>query len=134
MSRSVISMANTSSQNVADGGTLALGNVTRRYGCNCQQNGNSITLNGTGYYDISINVTAVPSAAGTLTLTVYQDSTPLPGAVTSVTVAGTDTTVALSLSDIIARNNCCQTLSNISYTLSGVASEVTNLVTTIQKT
>lgn len=134
MSRSVICVANTSSQEVSDGGTLALGNATRRYGCNCQNNGNSITLNGTGYYDISVTVVAVPSAAGTLTLTVYQDDKPLPAATASETVSATDTTVTLTIADVIARNVCCQQVSNISFTLSGVASTVNSMLTTVQKT
>ena len=53
--KSAIFTANTNAQTVAVGGMLALGSTIRRYGCNLNQNGNSITINGcddAGYYDV----------------------------------------------------------------------------------
>ena len=44
--KSAIFTANTNAQTVAVGGMLALGSTIRRYGCNLNQNGNSITING----------------------------------------------------------------------------------------
>ena len=44
--KSAIFTANTNAQSVAVGGTLALGSTIRRFGCNLNQNGNSITING----------------------------------------------------------------------------------------
>ena len=52
--KSAIFTANTTAQTVAVGGTLSLGSIIRRYGCDLNLNGNSITVNGcndAGYYD-----------------------------------------------------------------------------------
>ena len=133
MSRSVLYFDNNTSQDVVDGGTIALGNTIRRYGCNCQLDGNLVTLNGTGYYDISATVTLTPTAAGTVTVTAYQDSDVIPGVTASATVADTDTTVTLPLIGI-ARNTCVSPLTNIKFVLSGVAATITNINGKILKT
>ena len=75
--KSAIFTANTNAQTVAVGGTLALGSTIRRYGCNLNQNGNSITINGcddAGYYDVKVSVTAAPTAAGTVTVALFRNN------------------------------------------------------------
>lgn len=133
MSRSVIYTNNGTSQNVSDGGAISLGNIIRRYGCNCQLLNNAINLDGTGYYDISGTVTLVPSAAGTVTVTGYQDGNIIPGVVSSGTVAAEDTTITLPIVGMI-RNVCCQTVSNLTFVLSGGEAEITNVSMKVTKT
>lgn len=133
MSRSVLYFNNDTSQTVPEGGTIALGNTIRRYGCNCTLNNSLITLNGTGYYDISATVTLTPSEVGTVVITAYQDSNPVPGMTTSATVAATDTTVTVPIIGVV-RNTCCQEMSNIKFVLTGGAASVTNISGKVLKT
>ena len=61
MSKSLIQVANPSSQDVAENGIINLGSVQRRYGCNLRLSGNAIEVNGDGYYTITGSVTVVPT-------------------------------------------------------------------------
>ena len=49
---------------VANGGTLPLGNIIRRYGQNITLGGNGLSLTGGGYYDVDATVTVTATAAG----------------------------------------------------------------------
>lgn len=133
MSRAVIYVSNSNNQTVSENGIISLGGVVRRYGCNCQLNGNAITLTGTGYYDISASITLVPSAAGTVTVTAYQDGVPLQGATASATVAGASTSVNLSVIGI-ARLICPNAGSNLALVLTGVESDISNVALKVIKT
>lgn len=136
MSRSVIYTSNTSEQTVSDGGVISPGTIIRRYGCNCQLNGNAFLLNGTGYYTISANVTFSPTETGTYSLKVQQDGKDISGAVTSTTIvtAETGSSVSLNLSDIVARVFCCMdSTSNITIVLSGGAATIINFSASIHK-
>lgn len=129
MSKSAIYMANTNSQTVSAGGTVNFGNIIRRFGCNCQSNGSTPTVNGTGYYDIDTNIT-LTGTAGTVTLTLYQDGTPITGATQSATIVA-DTTYAFSLPAIVRQKCCCDSI--ITLVISGVATTVTNAAVEVEK-
>lgn len=133
MSRSVINTANANNQTVGIGGIISPGGVVRRYGCNCQLSGNAITITGTGYYDISASITLTPSAAGTVTVTAYQDGVPLQGATASETVAAVDSTVNLTVIGM-ARLINPNAGSNITLVLTGVESDIVNVAEKVIKT
>lgn len=143
MSAGYLYSANTTAQTVAIGGTINVGAPIRRFGCvkgtstpYATANGTNTILSSSGkcptYFDIETAMTIIPTAAGTVVITAYQDGTAIPGAITSATVAGTDATVTLPLSFGV-RLNCGITTSTISYVLTGVASSVTNVAQTITK-
>lgn len=90
---------------VLAGGTVPLGAAVRRYGCGVDLNGNALQLIAPGYYDIKVNVTAQPEAAGPITATVYVDGVPYPGAVGTVTAAAAGDDVQIVIPAIV-RNNC----------------------------
>lgn len=84
--KSALYAINNSVVSLPDGGTYAPATVVRRYGQNYQLQGNGITLTGPGYYDIAAGATLSGSAAGTITLTAYQDGVAIPGMTASQTV------------------------------------------------
>jgi len=133
MSRAVLYTANSNNQTVGINGIISPGGVVRRYGCNIQLSGNAVTLTGTGYYDISASITLVPSAAGTVTVTAYQDGIPIQGATASATVAAVDTSVALPVIGM-ARLVNPNAGSNITFVLTGVESDISNFALKIIKT
>lgn len=131
----LIYTANSTAQTVAVGGTVNLGSITRRTGgcCAPTMSGNTITLHKSGYYDVSIGITATPTATGTVTATLYQDGVAYPGATVSQTVAATDTTVALPIPAVAVRlcGECCT--SNLTIVMSGVATTVNNVAVKVIK-
>lgn len=121
---SLIFTANTTAQAVSVGGTINLGSVVRRRGCKLTAAGNTIVANGGDYYDADFTVTAVPTAAGTVTVTAFQDGAAIPGATGSATVAAAATSVDISFPAIFrTRGNA----SAITLVLTGAASSVTNV-------
>lgn len=134
--------ANTTAQTLAIGGTLNMGNAIRRFGCVRGTSTPLATVNGTNtilsscgrcpkYFKIDTAITAIPTAAGTVTITAFQDGVAIPGATASATVSAAATTVMLPLT-FGARLNTGTTSSNITYVLTGAASSVTNVAQTVE--
>lgn len=110
--KSALYAINNSVVSLPDGGTYAPATIVRRYGQNYQLQGNGITLTGPGYYDIAAGATLSGSAAGTITLTAYQDGVAIPGMTASQTVKAAGDIVTLGVSGIIRNyctyaNHCC---------------------------
>lgn len=138
MSKAAIYTANTIDQLVAINGVLSLGSVIRRFGCNsCGKPiidlaGNAITLDGSGYYDVDVSAVITPTAAGTVTLTLYQDGTPVPGATASATVAAAATTVTLPIDALVRVFNNVG-FSSLTLVLTGAASTVDSVAVEVNK-
>lgn len=134
---------NNTTQAVAVGGTINMGSAVRRFGCvkgtatpYANVNNSNTILSSCGkcptYYDIETSIVLTPTAAGTVTITAFQDGIAIPGAVATVTVAAAATTETLPLSFGV-RLNAGVTSSNITYVLTGAASSVTNVAQTVTK-
>lgn len=143
MSAGYLYSANTTAQTLAIGGTINMGSPIRRYGCvkgtatpYANVNGTTTTLSSCGkcptYFDIDATFIAIPTAAGTVTITAFQDGVAIPGATASATVAAAATSVTLPISFGV-RLNTGVTSSNITYVLTGAASSVTNAAQTVSK-
>lgn len=132
MSRSAIYTANTGAQAVAVGGTINLGGIVRRFGCAVDLNGGTINLSEPGYYDSDISITAEPTAAGTITATLYNGGVAVPGATASATAAAAGDPVSLSI-DALVRVACCGNSGALSVILSGAAASVTNIAVVVEK-
>lgn len=87
----------TGTTEVGAGETLPITNTIRQYG-NCIRLRNNAVVIGVpccpcvsepacGYYTVHVNTTLVASAAGTVTVSLYQDGQLVPGAVQSATAA-----------------------------------------------
>lgn len=135
MSKAGIYTVNSGAQAVAVGGVINLGAINRRFGRECCQdilelNGSSITINEPGYYDVDVAVTALPTAAGPVTIAVFQDGVAVPGSTnTSQGTAGNPVNV-VSLPLVRVR---CGAASNLSVVLVNGAGTVANISVKVLK-
>lgn len=119
---------------MAVGGIIPLGSINRRFGCKCNNaldlNGNGITINEAGYYDIDISVTATATAAGNVTVTLFNGNVAVPGATATATAAANGT-VALPILPLFRQ--MCGSGSNLTLVLTGTAATVNNVSVKIIK-
>ena len=132
MSRSLIQVANQSSQTVAVNSIITLGSVQRRFGCNCRLSGNGIELVGSGYYTVSATVSIAPTAEGNVTVSLYDNGSQVTGAVAYATVAGAGDFVTLPIEATI-RQMCCDSASNLTLVLTEGTGTVTNVSMRVEK-
>lgn len=134
MSRSAIYTTNQSVQAVALNGVINPGTVIRRFGCNLQLSGNAIREEGEGYYEYNVSITAAPTAIGTVTVTAYKDGVAIPGAIASEAVSTANNPANLALDFILKEPcACCDGGSNITFVLTGTASNVNNIAIVAEK-
>ena len=132
MSRSLIQVSNPSSQTVSVGSIINLGSVLRRYGCNCRLNGNTIEVEGAGYYTITGTFTAAPTAAGDVTVAILENGVQVAGATATVT-AGAGDTVTIPIVTTIRQGCCCDGASSLTCVLTAGAGDVTNVSLRVEK-
>lgn len=130
--KSLIYTAMQTPASVAVNGTIPLGTIIRRYGCNCDLNGNGIAVNGQGYYDVNVSITAAPTAAGTVTATLLKDGVAVPGATASATVAAAADAATLAFPATV-RLGCCSVGSVLTLVLAGSAATVNNVAVRVEK-
>ena len=127
MGRSLIQVANQSTQTVAVNSIIALGSTQRRFGCNCRLSGNGIEVSGEGYYTIDASVSVAPTATGDVTVALYNNGVQVSGAVAygSVSTAGNPTT--LSINTTVRQGCCCDSADNLTLVLLAGAGDVQNV-------
>lgn len=127
MSKSLIQVANTSIQAVTPTANapaiVSLGNTVRRYGCNLKLNGNSIEETGQGYYELEGTITVAPTAAGIVTVALFENGEIMPGSLVSGSVSTATNPVTLPLL-ATSRIACCCNSSSITV---GVVEGVGNV-------
>lgn len=131
MSRSLIQTANQSAQAAAAGGIIGLGSTQRRFGCNLRLSGNGIEAVGEGYYTIDANVSVTPTAAGAVTIAVFQDGVQIPGAIAFTT--GTAAAPEAVVIPTTIRLGCCDSSSTITVVLVAGAGTVNNIAVRVIK-
>lgn len=82
---------------ISANGVYAPTQIVRRYGPSCQLVGNGIQLANAGYYSIDAAVTCNVATAGTVNVMLYQDGTPIPGAISTVETTAANQTVTVPL-------------------------------------
>ena len=127
MSRSLIQVANQSTQTVAANSIISLGSTQRRFGCNLRLSGNGIEVNGEGYYTVDADVSVAPTATGAVTVALYNNGVQVPGAIAydSVSTAGNPTT--LSINTTVRQGCCCNSADNLTLVLLEGAGNVQNV-------
>ena len=133
MSRSLIQTANQSAQTVAVNSTIALGSTLRRFGCNCRLNGNSIEVDGAGYYTVSGTITLAPTAAGNASVGVFVNGVPITGATVTGSVTTAGNTITLPIETTIRQGCNCDGASQIQIVLTAGASTVTGVSMRVEK-
>ena len=124
--KSNIYTVNSTSTAVVEGGTIPLGTATRRYGQCINLNGNSITLNGNGYYDVDVTATFT-GAVGNATITLFKDGVAVPGATATTNIATANTQVASVSFPAIIKVRCCEQPANLTLVLTGVGVTFSNV-------
>lgn len=127
MSKSLIQVANQSSQAVALNSIISLGSTQRRFGCNCRLSGNGIELDGTGYYTIDANVTVAPTALGTVTVALYNNGAQIPGAISSASTGTAGNPVNVNINSTVRQGCCCDSADNLTLVLLAGPGNVTNV-------
>lgn len=131
MSKSAIYTAVTTSVPVSDGGVLPVGNIIRRFGCNLNADTNTIETCGLGYYKLDAVATLAAASAAPITITLLQDGVPVPGAKSTITVAGTSDQTVLPVTAIV--RNKCDCGSALSFVISGADVTLDNFAVTVEK-
>lgn len=132
MSRSLIQTVNQSEQAAAENGILALGTVQRRYGRDLRLSGNGIEATGTGYFSIEASVSVAPTAAGPVTVALYDNGVQVPGAIAYGSAAAAGDPVNLAIVSTIRRGCCCAGADSLTLVLvegTGAAQNVSMRVT-----
>ena len=132
MSRSLIQVANPSTQAVLENSIIPLGSVQRRFGCNCRLSGNGIEVSGEGYYTIDGSVTVAPTAAGMVAVALYVNGVQLPGAIAADSVAAGGVTT-LPITATIRQGCCCDSADNLTLVLLSGAGDVQNVSLRVEK-
>ena len=143
MGKGYLYAANTTAQAVSIGSNINMGSPIRRFGCvsgtstpYAAVNGVSTILSSCGkcpsYFDIDATIVAVPTAAGTIAVTAFQDGVAIPGATASATVAAAATSVTLPISFGVRLNSGVSS-STITYVVTGSAGSITSAAETVEK-
>lgn len=130
--KSAIYTVNTSVGTIPINGVIPVGGVIRRFGRNLDVSGNGITACGEGYYNVGVNVSLAPSVVGGVSVTLYKDGVPVPGATAIATNTAVGNTVNLNIRALI-RNKCCDSNSEVTVVLGGAASAITNIGVVVEK-
>ena len=133
MSSSLIQTVNTSNQSVDVNGIINLGSVVRRFGQNCNLVGNSLVLDGCGYYGILATITVEPTAIGNVTVVMNENGNQIAGGIASGYASVAETPVTLPIIGTIRKGCQCTGLSNITFVLTEGAGNVTNIITKAYK-
>ena len=127
MSKSLIQVANQSTQAVALNSIISLGSTQRRFGCNCRLSGNGIEVDGAGYYTIDASITAAPTAAGTVTVSLYNNGVQVPGATASASTGTAGNPVSVAINTTVRQGCCCDSADNLTLVLLSGPGNVTNV-------
>ena len=133
MGKSLIQVANQSTQPVADESIINLGSVQRRYGCNLRLSGNAIEADGDGYYKVVATVTVEPTAAGIVTVALIDNGVQVPGAISRGAVATAGDPITLPIVATIRQYCCCAGADNLTLELVEGAGNVTNVSMRVEK-
>ena len=133
MGRSLIQTANPSTQTIAVNSIIPLGSVQRRFGCNLRMSGNAIEVSGEGYYTVDADVSVAPTAAGPVTVALYNNGVQIPGAIAYGSVTTADNPTTLCINCTIRQGCCCDSADNLTCVLVAGAGTVNNISVRVVK-
>ena len=143
----LIGTQNTGSQTVLTNGTINIGEVYRKY-CRKTQAGlpnftntsNGITLNGQGIYKVTATFVGSGTAAGALTVQMFENGTAVTGGVSTETITTANTEQRTFVVDrfVLVDSACLLGVNStvaktISFKNTGVGATFSNVVVNIEK-
>lgn len=142
----LIGTKNTTTQNLLTNSLVDIGSVYRRFSkknCNTRTfdtTSNSITLNSSGIYHVTITAIVSAPAAGDVTLSLFENGTVIPGAIATETITTATTEFHTATIDyyILVDSACVlgnRAVNSKTLTLvnTGVGSTITNIVFNVEK-
>lgn len=134
MSKAYSFVANNATQTITGAGTIAPGTARHGFGCVCGNraitvSGNAINIQGSGYYDVMVGATVSASAAGNVTLSLYQDGVIVAQGTETIAVANDPESIAFPAG---VKVNCSSALTLVVDATAGNPI-VTNVYTTVLK-
>lgn len=136
MSRCLLYTYNPAAGAVAAGENIptgTIGSIVRRHGCAAAPSLSGIQLTEEGYYKVFITATVTAEAAGTLTATLKQDGTAVPGTAVSGTAAAAGDEVILKIPAAAVRVLRCPSRSVLTVTLTGGAATAASMAVLVDK-
>lgn len=133
MGKSLLQVANQSNQTVAENSIIALGSTQRRYGCNIRLSGNGIEIEGQGYYTIDADVSVAPTAAGPVTVALFNNGVQIPGSIAYGSVSTATNPTSLCINTTVRQGCCCDSADNITLVLLEGAGVVQNVSVRVEK-
>ena len=133
MGKSLIQTTNQTTQTVQNNGIVSLGSVQRRFGCNCRLSGNAIEVVGEGYYTADVNISVSPTAAGDVTVGIFNNGVQIPGAIAYGTTAAVGDVITLPIQTTIRQACRCDAADNLTVVLIEGSGEVTNVSVRVEK-
>ena len=133
MSKSLIQTANQSTQAIAENSIISLGSTQRRYGCGLRLSGNAIEVSDTGYFTVDDTVSATPTAAGAVTVALYNNGVQIPGAIAYGSVSTAGNSVTLPIVATIRRGCCCDSADNLTAVLIAGEGTIENISLRVEK-
>lgn len=132
--KSAIQVVNTTvGTAIANGGTYSPTTIIRRFGQCIDMSNNGVVIGngctGVSYYDVDVVATVTATAASNITATLYQDGSPVPGAVAESTASAIGDEVVLPISTMVkVVGFCgCRSTSTLTVVIGGQATTSSNL-------
>lgn len=128
---SALCTANTSKPVLAADAMVPFGSIVRRFGRNVKLEGSSVVLCGSGYYDVEASIVLSPTAAGDISVQLYQDGMPIQGAYAAGSAAAAGDFVPLGISTLL--RNCGRDCNSVMYIVVDADATLENLSVVVEK-
>lgn len=135
--KSTLNAFTTASQTLLADNNVAFANNGVLTGCSISHAAGTptIVLGKPGLYYVSFEADALPSAAGTITVALQNNSVTIPGAITSVTGTAATTTRIILDAIVEVKPSCCavDNTKNLTFNNDGVETVYTNATVSVIK-
>lgn len=129
---SAIYTVNQTGAALAANAQVPFGSAIRRFGKNLRLDGDSITVCGSGYYDLEVSATIEPTAAGPVTIQAYLNGSPIQGAFATETAAAAGDAVNPCISCMF-RISCCDSSDVLTLRLGDEGGTIVNVAAVVTK-
>jgi hypothetical protein len=129
---SAIYTANTTPQELLGNAQIPFGAIVRRFGRFANLDGFGITLCAPGYYKCDCSATLTPAASGNLSVQLYVNGEPYPGAV-ATGYGTTGNPVNLAFPAIVRLKGCADSSATLAVRIGESGATVSNMAFSVEK-